>query len=123
MNTALLLSKRSTCSRLKVGCVITNQDLTQVYSVGYNGNYKGGPNKCDSKTPGACGDIHAESNALIKVKVNDLLKVMFVTTIPCKSCTKLIINSGFSKIFYHNEYRLDESKSILRKVGILYERI
>lgn len=123
MNTAKDLARRSTCKRLQVGCVITSLDLSQVYSVGYNGNYRGGPNVCDSKIPGSCGDIHSESNALIKVRVNDLKKVMFVTTFPCKACSKLIVNSGFSKIYYHNKYRLDESKSILKKSHIDYEQI
>ena len=55
MRMAEELAKRSTCLRLQVGTVITTPDLTQVLGIGYNGNARGLPNRCDSTTPGACG--------------------------------------------------------------------
>ncbi|TME22926.1 MAG: hypothetical protein E6I67_04345 [Chloroflexi bacterium] len=55
MRMAEELAKRSTCARLQVGTVITTPDLTQVLGIGYNGNARGLPNRCDSTTPGACG--------------------------------------------------------------------
>lgn len=50
-----MMSRRSTCSRLQVGCAITSPDYRYVYGVGYNGNATGLPNQCDCKTPGNCG--------------------------------------------------------------------
>src|SRR5712692_590657 len=55
MRMAEELAKRSTCARLQVGTVITTHDLTQVLGIGYNGNARGLPNRCDTTTPGACG--------------------------------------------------------------------
>src|SRR2546427_6241497 len=55
MRMAEELAKRSTCARLQVGTVIATPDLTQVLGIGYNGNARGLPNRCDSTTPGACG--------------------------------------------------------------------
>ena len=55
MRMAEELAKRSTCARLQVGTVITTPDLTQVLGIGYNGNARGLPNRCDATTPGACG--------------------------------------------------------------------
>jgi deoxycytidylate deaminase len=55
MDLAIQLSSRSTCGRAQVGCVITSDSYSQVYGIGYNGNYKGGPNQCDSDEPGNCG--------------------------------------------------------------------
>src|SRR3990167_2225715 len=61
MNLACALAERSTCSRLKVGCVITSSDYSRVLAIGYNGNYPGGPNCCDSDEPGKCGCFTANS--------------------------------------------------------------
>lgn len=55
MDLAIQLSKRSTCKRKSVGCVVTSEDFSEVYGIGYNGNYQGGPNTCDSDEPGNCG--------------------------------------------------------------------
>lgn len=112
------LSKRSTCSRLSVGAVITSLDYEVVYGIGYNGGAKGQRNACDSLKPGLCGHLHAEINALIKCSTRDKKKVMFVTTIPCKMCAKAIVNSGFSKVFYTYDYRNDDAMMILAKAGI-----
>jgi hypothetical protein len=60
------LAKRSTCRRLSVGTVITDSEMENVVAIGYNGNARGFPNDCDSPTPGACGCIHSEMNALTK---------------------------------------------------------
>ena len=54
------LAKRSTCTRLRVGTVLTDAELENVVAIGYNGNARGFPNRCDSTTPGACGCIHSE---------------------------------------------------------------
>lgn len=118
-------ANRSTCSRLKVGCVITNSEFTMVLSVGYNGNAKGEPNKCDRDEPGNCGCIHAEVNALIKLnsKVSEK-KIAFVTHLPCPMCSKLFINKGgFEKIYYINEYRISESKELLERHNIRVEKM
>src|SRR5258705_12778746 len=48
MRMAEELAKRSTCARLQGGTVITTADLTQVLGIGYNGNARGLPNRCDS---------------------------------------------------------------------------
>jgi deoxycytidylate deaminase len=79
MRMAEELAKRSTCLRLQVGSVIATSDLTQVLGIGYNGNAKGLPNRCDSSTPGACGCFVAGSKVMTdrgpirieRVKVGD----------------------------------------------------
>lgn len=55
MDFAVALSARSTCRRLRVGCVIASLDHRHVYGVGYNGSAAGGPNDCDGDEPGKCG--------------------------------------------------------------------
>ena len=118
MGLAYLLSGRSTCSRAKTGAVVTSHDLSSIYAVGYNGNASGMPNSCDSDEVGKCGCIHSEENALIKVQARDGKKVMFATTSPCLKCAKLIINSGFSWVFYGEPYRHVMPLSYLHYAGV-----
>jgi len=70
MRMAEELAKRSTCARLQVGTVVTDQTLENVLAIGYNGNARGLPNRCDSAVPGSCGCIHSEMNALVKAPGN-----------------------------------------------------
>jgi deoxycytidylate deaminase len=67
--------------------------------------------------------VHAEINALIKVRVNDPRKVVFVTGQPCVTCAKAIINSGASKIYYRSAYRSDEGLDLFKRTGIEVERV
>jgi hypothetical protein len=84
MRMAEELAKRSTCVRLQVGSVITDQRLENVLAIGYNGNARGLPNKCDSSVPGSCGCIHSEMNALVKAPGNVRDKVPSAS--PCVMC-------------------------------------
>lgn len=120
MDLAKNLANRSTCSRKKVGCVISSIDYSQIYGIGYNGSYKGGPNYCDSTEPGNCGCLHAEDNALLKTNVgSEVPKIMYITMIPCKTCAKRIINKGgFKTVYYLEEYRCLKGKDILEQSGI-----
>ena len=94
MRMAEELAKRSTCSRLQVGTVVTDQLLENVLAIGYNGNARGLPNRCDSAVPGSCGCIHSEMNALVKAPGSLRDKVVFISASPCVMCAKLIINAG-----------------------------
>lgn len=112
------LAKRSTCTRLQVGTVVTDALLENVLGIGYNGNAKGLPNRCDSMVPGQCGCIHSEVNALIKAPGSVRDKVVFVTNSPCVMCSKLIINSGVTHLFYRSAYRDPTGLEILEEAGI-----
>jgi dCMP deaminase len=125
MRMAEELAKRSTCGRLAVGTVITDPNLENVVGIGYNGNARGFPNRCDSPTPGACGCIHSEMNALVKAPGHLERKVMFVTDSPCPTCAKLVIQAKITHLFYRRAYRRSEGLEILRLGGVevvRYER-
>lgn len=118
MQTAMLLAKRSTCSRLQVGCVITSNDLRTVLGNGYNGGAAGQTNDCDMTVPGYCGHLHAENNALVACGSLVKDKVMFVTTLPCEQCAKLTVNSGFKEVYYLNDHEKRGSVEIFERAGI-----
>ena len=88
-NFATQISRRSVDPKYKVGAVIVNDENTQVLSIGYNGDQKGGSNERESLSMGESGFIHAEENALIKLDYNNpKYKKMYVTLSPCKMCAK-----------------------------------
>lgn len=125
MRMAEELAKRSTCMRLQVGTVITDQRLENVLAIGYNGNARGLPNRCDSSVPGSCGCIHSEMNALVKAPGSVRDKVVFVSASPCVMCAKLIINSGVTHVFYRKAYRDPSGVEVLTAGGVapvLYDR-
>jgi dCMP deaminase len=116
---AKIISTRSYDPRHQVGTVIVTDDNTQVLSVGYNGNYSGGPNEVESTVPGESGMLHAEINALLKMDYNNpKRKILYVTLSPCKMCAKAIINAGISKVVYIEKYRNDAGLKILEQSGI-----
>jgi dCMP deaminase len=116
------LAKRSTCRRLSVGTVITDPTLENVVAIGYNGNVRGFPNDCDSPTPGSCGCIHSEMNALVKAPGGMRDKVAFVTASPCVMCAKLMVQAQVSHLFYRVAYRKPEGLEILRRAGVTVVR-
>ena len=119
MRMAEELAKRSTCARLQVGTVITDGQLENVVAIGYNGNVRGFPNQCDDDTPGACGCIHSEQNALVKAPGQLRSKVAFVTASPCVSCAKLMIQANVAFVFYRECYRDSAGLDVLEEAGVV----
>ena len=119
MRMAEELAKRSTCARLQVGTVITDAGLENVVAIGYNGNARGFPNKCDSTEQGRCGCIHSEMNALVKAPGQMRDKVAFITASPCAVCAKLMIQANISYVFYREQYRDPTGLAVLEQGGLV----
>ncbi len=121
---AKFLSWRSTCRRLKVGTVIVSMDNRHVLGIGYNGNAAGFPNDCDCDTPGACGCIHSEENAIINCTApRETPKKVYITHVPCKMCAKKLVNlGGVQEVIYVTMYRNTEGLEILDQAGIKSRR-
>jgi dCMP deaminase len=132
MSLAESMALRSTCSRtnsagvtMRVGCAIVTPDFRKVIAVGYNGNASGLPNACDSTTPGSCGCLHAECNAVINCDVPRATpKVVLATHLPCVACSKMIINlGGVQKVYYRNDYRIRTALELFDVVRIAHEQL
>ena len=124
MDFAKNISRRSIDPKHKVGAVIVTEDNTQVLSLGYNGDHKGGPNIRDSLEHGHSGLIHAEINALIKCDYNNPKnKKMYVTLSPCDVCAKAIINAGIKEVIYLEEYKKSKGLEILQSCGIIVRSV
>ena len=134
-NIAHEVAKMSYARRLQVGAVIVKDD--RVISMGYNGMPAGWDNNCESEetefnlvTKTRTGNgvlttrpevLHAESNAIAKLaKSNDSGDGadIFVTHAPCMECSKLIFQSGISRVYYSQDYRDDSGIKFLKQSGV-----
>ena len=124
-NFAKQIARRSVDPKYKVGAVVVNDENTQVLSIGYNGDQKGGSNKRESLSMGNSGFIHAEENALIKLDYNNpKYKKMYVTLSPCKMCAKAIINADIKEVNYIEDYKNDmQGIDLLLKHGISVNKL
>lgn len=113
------LASLSKCQERQVAAIITDKDMTQVYSIGINGGPKSLAD-CMCVLDGKYGCIHAEINALIKCRADSPKKVMFVTLSPCKQCAAAIINApgGFSAVYYFEPWKDDTGIKLLKAAGI-----
>src|SRR6202162_3752066 len=118
MRMAEELAKRSNCARLQVGSVITTGDLTQVLGIGYNGNARGLPNRCDSTEAGACGCLPSGQKWLIKAGAQLAGKVMFVSASPCVMCAQMIINANVGRVYFREAYRDPAGLNVLRQARV-----
>jgi len=119
MDIAYIMSKRSTCVRRQVGCVLVDTH-NHVVATGYNGVASGMTHCIDTPCPGAeyesgqgldqCQAIHAEQNALLQCKDVYNIKDCFVTAEPCVTCTKLLMNTSCKNIYYSEYYPGDGEK-------------
>ena len=119
MSVARTVACRSYDPRLRVGAIVVSCDNTQLLSLGYNGNYKGGPHVHESREPGKSGFIHAEVNALVKCDFNfPKPKHLYVTHSPCRDCAKLVINAEIARVVYDIPYRDTSGVDLLRQAGL-----
>lgn len=109
MSLALLSSKRSTCHRLQVGCVLVKDN--HVISSGYNGFLAGTPHESYIRDNHEQNTVHAEANCISDCAKRGIpvdQAIVYITHFPCLNCTKLLISSGIQKIVYFQDYKNDE---------------
>lgn len=124
MAQSLLLSTRSTCTRLAVGATVVRD--RRVISGGYNGSVSGDVHCTEvgcNVVDGHCiRTVHAEVNALLqcaKFGATTEGADIYVSHFPCLQCTKTIIQAGISNLYFlHNYYTNDYAKELLTHAGI-----
>lgn len=131
MEMARAASRRSTCFRLNVGAIVVREN--NPIAVGWNGQEPGAPhcagNDCPGVTPGKCGTLHAEVNALKKAEILSLGRSikpydLYCTDSPCGLCVEYIVGinkregtSPVGRIFYETPYR--DTSALGRLFGIV----
>ncbi len=109
MSTALLISSRSSCNRLHVGCVIVKNK--RIISAGYNGFLANHPHTSIVVNNHEQATVHAEQNTITDcakrgVSMEDA--TAYVTHYPCLNCAKLLVASGVKTVKYLHDYKNDE---------------
>jgi dCMP deaminase len=126
-----LVATRSTCLRRHVGAVLVLEK--RILATGYNGAPSGLAHCLDvgclreqEEIPSGqrqelCRGIHAEQNAIIQAARHGISisgSVLYCTTQPCVTCTKMLINAGVTRILYLEGYADELSRRMLEEAGI-----
>ncbi|MBR7004118.1 MAG: dCMP deaminase family protein [Bacteroidales bacterium] len=118
-------ARNSYCKRRQVGALIVKDKM--IISDGYNGTPSGFENICEDEN-GVTKPyvLHAEANAITKVAKSGNSSegaTLYVTASPCLECSKLIIQAGIKRVVYNDEYRLTDGVDLLRRAGVVVEKI
>jgi len=113
------LAAMSTATRLKVGSVIFDPETRNIISVGYNGTPPGEDNTCEVDGVTKDNVIHAEINALEKIRDIHLSvpvsrykqtewyltgKILYTSTSPCITCAHAIAEAKIKQVLFLNRY-------------------
>ncbi|WP_010135509.1 deoxycytidylate deaminase [Ochrovirga pacifica] len=113
-------AKLSHCERKKVGAIIVKDRM--IISDGYNGTPTGFDNCCeDENNETKWMVLHAEANAILKVAASTQSTkgaTLYITLSPCKDCSKLIHQSGITRVVYAKEYKDTTGLEFLAKAGV-----
>ncbi|SDS29705.1 dCMP deaminase family protein [Gramella sp. MAR_2010_147] len=118
-------SKLSHCNRKQVGALIVKDRM--IISDGYNGTPTGFENFCeDDEGYTKWYVLHAEANAILKVAGSTQSckdATLYITMSPCKECSKLIHQSGISRLVYQIDYKDNSGLEFLKRAGVDLEQI
>ena len=113
MATAMLMSSRSSCDRLHVGCVVVSggDQKNRIIAAGYNGFLPGAPHTSRVRDGHEQATVHAEQNAISDAARRGVSlegATVYITHFPCINCAKILAAAGIATIKYHRDYRNDE---------------
>lgn len=122
------LAKLSHDTKYRVASIIVTDDFREICSIGYNGDFKGGPNVRVCMEHGQSGFLHSEENALIHLNKPLELRahlVLMCTHKPCSMCAKRIVNSGIQRVIYKHDYRdsLNQTDDVFQTSGVICNKI
>ena len=113
-------SKLSHCKRKQVGSLIVKDKM--IISDGYNGTPSGFENFCEDEDGYTKWYVlHAEANAIAKVSGSTQStkgSTLYITLSPCKECSKLIFQSGITRVVYSKKYKDLSGIEFLIKSGV-----
>lgn len=115
----------SYCHRKKVGAIIVKDRM--IISDGYNGTPTGFENDCeDEEGYTKWYVLHAEANAISKVASSTQScegATLYLTLSPCRECSKLIHQSGITRVVYQKVYKDDSGLQFLDRAGVKLDYI
>lgn len=109
MQIAVVVAKRSTCLRAKVGAVMVRS--SRILTTGYNGSPRGFPHctpiTCNSQIKHCQATVHAEMNAIVAAAFHGIClqsATLYCTHSPCLDCARVLINLGIKRIVVGTTY-------------------
>ena len=137
MQNAVNMATLSHAIRKKVGCILVTPENLQIGA--YNGQPSGWDNVCeDIRTTDdphfkpseylvtKSTVIHAELNTILHAArqgVSVKGSTIYITLSPCASCSAMIAQAGIKRVVYQEEYRNTSGIELLRKHGIIVEKL
>lgn len=113
-------AKLSHCERKQVGALIVKDRM--IISDGFNGTPSGFDNCCEDEERKTKWEVlHAEANAILKVASSTQSTVgatLYVTLSPCRDCSKLVHQSGITRVVFSNKYKDISGLEFLEKAGV-----
>jgi len=70
--------------------------------------------------------VHAEQNVITFAAKNGISTkdtTLYITLSPCKTCAKLIVQAGISRVVYKNDYRDNEGIEFLKKCKVKCQKL
>jgi len=136
LEVALLVSKRATCLRRRVGAVLVKDK--KILATGYNGAPSGLKHCLDTgclrkkyKVPSGerhelCRGLHAEQNVILQAALYGTStkgSMLYITNQPCIICAKMLINAGIEEIIITGDYPDKLARNFLKEAKIKVRRI
>jgi len=127
LETAYVMSLRSTCSRAHVGVVVALDG--RICATGYNGAPRGLPHCDHDAAPDDAGcrtAAHAEANAVAFAARHGVAldgATLYTTLSPCASCAMLIVNAGITRVIFAVGYRNADGVGLLESADVVVRSI
>ena len=124
MAAATLVSSRSACERLHVGCIIVSSGKhpNRIIAAGYNGFLPGAPHASRVREGHEQATVHAEQNAVADAAKRGVPlegSTAYVTHFPCINCAKILASSGIASVKYRHDYKNDPiALELLEQAGV-----
>lgn len=126
------VSKRATCERRSVGCVLTDKNH-RIISTGYNSVPTKQPHCPSEKDCGGAhaksGDTstciarHAEENAIAKCMDIFQIHTAYVTTKPCVGCTRFLLDTSCMRIVFKDDYPDNQGEELWVGAGRKWSKL
>lgn len=125
MKTALAFAECSVSTRLKVGAVIEKEG--RILSCGYNALPAFMDGSLEDENGLTLPTVrHAEKSALmglLRAGISSIGCNLYVTHSCCELCAIDIIDAGIKRVVYLEQYRCSEGIDLLRKAGIIVNKL
>ena len=127
MQMADVVSQRSKDPNTKVGAVLVCPERDRV-ATGYNGFPAGLEETQERWDDKYRYVVHAEMNAILNARCDLREWTLYTTMFPCCDCTKMLLQTGISRIVYRDTHSnsvgdsLDKSISLFREMDVTIER-